>query len=388
MKKHLIIFAVILVFTSFAFTINAQEFDLDVGAAILIDAETGQVLYEKNADEQLPPASITKIMTLLIAMEQVESGEISMEDEVTISRFAESMGGSQIFLQAGTRVKFGDLLKAVTIASGNDASVAVAETVAGTYGNFVNWMNERAKELGMENTHFENTTGLPEEYGKHYSTARDISIMSRELVKYTQILQWASIWHELLQLPGREADLTNTNKLIRYYPGMDGLKTGHTQEAGYCLSATAVRDDMRLISVVMAADTEREREEATSRLLDYGFNAFNKELRISQGDEVQNIEVPNGKQTVTTAYAAEDLYVVIKKGTRDTISKKVNIEEELKAPIEEGQKIGEVLILQEGKILGRVDILASENIEKAGFFTRIWRSFVNWVGGLIEGLLG
>ncbi len=388
MKKNIVIIFSLLLFAFFSLFINAQEFDLDIGAAILIDAETGQVIYEKNADKQLPPASITKIMTLLVAMEQIEKGEMSLKDEVTISKLADSMGGSQIFLKAGTRVKLADLLKAVTIASGNDASVAVAEATAGTYGNFVSWMNDRADSLGMENTHFENTTGLPTESGKHYSSARDMATMARELVKHPQILEWASIWHEMLQLPTRKAVLTNTNKLIRSYPGMDGLKTGHTQEAGFCLAATAARNNMRLISVVLNAETEKEREEVTARLLDYGFNAFNKELIISKGDEVQNIEVPNGKKTVTTAQAAEDLYVVVKRGTKDTITKKISIMEKLKAPIKKGKVIGEELIVQEGKVLAKVDLLAVEDIEKAGLLTRIWRSFVNWVGGLIEGLLG
>lgn len=388
MNKTIVGIVTILLIVFITLTINAQKFSLNVGAAILIDAETGQVLYEKNADKKLPPASITKIMTLLVAMEEVEKGKINLEDEVTVSKFAESMGGSQIFLSAGTRIKLGDLLKAVTIASANDASVAAAEAIAGTYSNFVSWMNEKAKKLGMENTHFENTTGLPTKYGGHYSTAHDISIMARELVKYPNVLEWASIWHTMLQLPDRKADLTNTNKLIKLYPGMDGLKTGHTQEAGFCLAGTAVRDNMRLISVIMKGDTEKEREEATARLLDYGFNAFTKELILSKGDEVQNIEVPDGKKTITSAKVAEDLHVVIKRGSEDMVSKKISIQENLKAPIKKGQVIGEEQILQEGKVLASIDLLAVEDIEKAGLLTRIWRSFLDWVSGLIEGLLG
>jgi len=389
MKKLSIITGILLFILCIITTnISADEFDVTVEAAILIDAGTGQVLYEKNADEKLPPASITKIMTLLIAMEQVEKGELSLDDEVTISNYAESMGGSQIFLAANTRVKLRDLLKAITIASANDASVAVAEAVAGTYSNFVNWMNKRAAELGMDNTHFENSTGLPIEHGEHYSTARDISIMSRALVKYPQILEWASIWVDYLQLPNREAMLVNTNKLIKDYPGMDGLKTGHTQEAGYCLAATAKRDNMRLISVVMKADTEQEREEMTARLLDYGFNAFTKELVIKKGEKVQNIEVPEGKKTVTSAEVAEDLYVIYKKGTKDTIERKIVIKEDLKAPIKKGQVLGTEAIIQDGRVLGEVQLLATEDIERAGFFTRLWRSFVNWIGSLMKKILG
>src|SRR5690554_6161613 len=216
MKKSIFII-LILLYSFLSISIFAQEFDLDIKAAILIDADTGQVLYEKNSAKTLPPASITKIMTLLIAMEEIEKGNISLDDEITISKYAESMGGSQIYLAAGTRVKFRDLLKSVTIASANDASVAAAEAVAGTYSNFVKWMNTRAEELGMEDTHFENSTGLPVEYGEHYSTARDITIMASELVKHPQILEWASIWVDYIQLPDREQMINNTNKLINKY---------------------------------------------------------------------------------------------------------------------------------------------------------------------------
>ncbi|HLV08753.1 MAG TPA: D-alanyl-D-alanine carboxypeptidase family protein [Halanaerobiales bacterium] len=369
-------------------TLRAQDFDLAVETAILVDAESGQVLYEKNSDQKMAPASITKIMALLIAMEEIEKGEISLDDEVTISQYADSMGGSQIFLAAGTRVKLKDLLKAVTIASANDASVAVAEAVAGTYSNFISWMNRKAEELGMSNTHFENSTGLPVEYGEHYTTARDITIMARELVRYPQVLEWASIWVDYLELPGREAMLVNTNRLINHYPGMDGLKTGHTSEAGFCLAATAKRNDLRLISVVMKADTEQEREDMTVRLLDYGFNAFNREQVVKKGDQVQNIEVPEGKKTVTSAEAANDLYVVIKRGTRGNLEKEVILNTDLKAPLAQGEVLGKIVITQDEKKMAEVNILATEDIERAGFFTRIWRGFVSWLGGLMKKILG
>lgn len=389
MKKSVFFaFIIILIIFSMIAVVEAQDFDVGVEAAILVDADTGQVLFEKNADKKLPPASITKIMTLLLAMEEVEKGTVSLEDEVTISRFAESMGGSQIFLAAGTRVKMGDLLKAVTIASANDASVAVAETIAGTYSNFVSLMNKRAQELGMKNTHFVNSTGLPAKDGEHYSTARDISIMARELVKYPQILKWASIWVDYLQLPNRKAMLVNTNKLIKDYPGMDGLKTGHTDAAGFCLAATARRDNMRLISVIMNANSEREREEVTARLLDYGFNTFSKELVIKKGAQVQNIEVPGGKKTVTVAEAANDLYVLVKRGTKSSLTKKVIIKEDLKAPVKKGEILGKEVVLQDEKVLGEVNLIASEDIEKAGLLTRLWRAFVNWIGSLLKNVLG
>lgn len=386
MKKTLL--AILLVLYSFlSVAVYGQDFDLDIRAAILVEAETGQVLYEKNSAEPLPPASITKIMTLLLAMEEIEKGNISLDSEVTISKYAESMGGSQIYLEAGTRIVLEDLLKAVTIASANDASVAIAEAIGGTYSNFIRLMNKKAEELGMENTIFENSTGLPVEYGDHHTTAYDIILMSRELIKYDKMLEWGSIWVDYVQLPGREAMLVNTNRLINSYPGMDGLKTGYTKEAGYCLAATAERNDMRLISVILGAETEKDREELTARLLDYGFNAFEKDLILRKGEQVHNIDVPDGKKTVTSAEVAEDLYVVYKRGTKGTLQKEVVLREDLKAPIEKGEVIGQEFIVQEGEILAQVDLLAVENIEKAGLFTRLWRAFVNWVGQLIKGIL-
>jgi serine-type D-Ala-D-Ala carboxypeptidase (penicillin-binding protein 5/6) len=380
--KKTIILSIIMLFVFPLIVAGAEELDFGVELAILMEADTGQVLYEKNADQRMPPASITKIMTLLIAMEQIEKGAISLEDEVTVSSFAESMGGSQIFLAANTRIKISELLEAVTIASANDASVAVAEAIAGTYSAFVNLMNKRAQELGMENTLFANSSGLPVKDGNHYSTARDIAIMSRELVNYPEVLEWASTWMDYLELPDRQAMLVNTNKLIKKYQGMDGLKTGHTNEAGFCLAATASKNDMRLISVIMNANSDTEREEATIRLLDYGFNTFSKELIIEKGDKVQNITVPDGKVTTTTAEAADNLYILVQRGTKTNLVKKVIISQEIKAPVKKGQILGRELILQDEQILGEVALIATEDIEKAGLLTRLWRYFVDWIGNL------
>ncbi len=361
---------------------QTQDFILDVESAILIEADSGQVLFEKNADEKLPPASITKIMTLLIAMENIERGELSLDDTVTISRYAESMGGSQIFLAANTDVKVKDLLKAITIASANDASVALAEAIAGSYNNFINLMNEKAEELGMNNTYFSNSTGLPTE-NPHHTTARDITKMSRELVKYERVLEWAKIWVDYIDLPNRRAMLTNTNKLINKYPGMDGLKTGHTSEAGYCLAATA-RRNMRLISVVLKADSELEREELTTRLLNYGFNRFTKKTMVEKGQEIQNIEIPGGVKEFTTGVVNNDLQVVVKRGEEDTLKKEIELKEGLKAPVKKGDLLGYQYIKQDGEIMASVEIVAAEDIDKANIFVRLWRSFVNWLGSLLK----
>ncbi len=381
---------IVIVLFVFCFLIPLSEqseaFELDIEAAILVDAESGQVLYEKNADQTLPPASITKIMTLLLAMEQVEKNTISLDDEVMISQLAESMGGSQIYLAANTRVKLSALLEAITIASANDASVAVSEAIAGSYNNFIDLMNKKAEELGMDNTNFVNSSGLPSK--NHYSSARDIAVMSRELVKYPKILEWASIWVDYLQLPDRKAMLVNTNKLIRDYPGMDGIKTGHTDEAGFCLAATAQRDNMRLISVIMRASSEKEREELTSRLLDYGFNAFISEVIVKKGEQVQNIEIPDGEKTITVAEVANDLKVIYQRGTADSLKKKIVISEQLQAPIKKGDVLGRQSIMQDDRLLASVDLIATEDVERAGFFTRLWRSFVNSVSNLLQRIFG
>lgn len=387
MSRFKIIVTVLFVFC-FLIPLSEQSeaFELDIEAAILVDAESGQVLYEKNADQTLPPASITKIMTLLLAMEQVEKNTISLDDEVMISQLAESMGGSQIYLAANTRVKLSALLEAITIASANDASVAVSEAIAGSYNNFIDLMNKKAEELGMDNTNFVNSSGLPSK--NHYSSARDIAVMSRELVKYPKILEWASIWVDYLQLPDRKAMLVNTNKLIRDYPGMDGIKTGHTDEAGFCLAATAQRDNMRLISVIMRASSEKEREELTSRLLDYGFNAFISEVIVKKGEQVQNIEIPDGEKTITVAEVANDLKVIYQRGTADSLKKKIVISEQLQAPIKKGDVLGRQSIMQDDRLLASVDLIATEDVERAGFFTRLWRSFVNSVSNLLQRIFG
>ncbi|MFW6295035.1 MAG: D-alanyl-D-alanine carboxypeptidase family protein [Halanaerobium sp.] len=383
MKKKFIIYTTIItMFISLGIAAPAFAFDIEPDSAILLEAETGQVLFEKNADRELPPASITKIMPLLIAMEKLEEGSISLDDQVNISRYAESMGGSQIYLAANTQVSLEKLLKAVTIASGNDASVAVGEYIAGTYSNFISMMNDRAEELGMDSTNFANSTGLPDP--DNYSTARDISIMARELAKYPQILEWASIWTETIDIPGRQAMLVNTNSLINKYPSLDGLKTGHTQEAGFCLASTAKKGDVRLIAVVLQGDTLNEREEATKRLLDYGFNAFSKRQIAEEGDQIQNIPVEESAVQVAAGEAAEDLYVMVQKGKEKEISQEVEVNDSLTAPIEKGGVLGKLTVYRGEEEISSVDIVASEDIERANIFTRLWRSTLSFIQGLFS----
>lgn len=381
MKRFTTTIIFILVFVlSLSVIAGAQDFEIQAESAILIDAATGQVLFEQNSDERLPPASLTKIMSLIVAMEEIENGDLSLDDEVTISRLAESMGGSQIFLAKGNKVKVRDLLKAVTIASANDACVALGEAVAGSYNEFINMMNEKADQLGLENTYFSNSTGLPTE-SDHYTTARDVAIMSREVVKYPIILEDGSIWLDYIELPDRKAMLTNTNHLVNTYPGLDGIKTGHTSAAGFSLAATAKQGDMRLISVVMKASSVKAREDQTAKLLDYGFNRFTRKNYLDKGEAIQNIALPNGAKEYTTGEVAEDLAVVVKRGQEDTISTEVSIMEEYDYPIKEGDKLGEAKALRDGKVINQVNIVATEKINKANFIALFWRNFVNWLGG-------
>ena len=382
MKKKLITISIISILFSLVILTPAAAFDVVTDSAILLEAETGQVLFSKNADRKLPPASVTKIMPLLIAMEKLEEGSISLDDQVTVSRYAESMGGSQIYLAANTQVKLEKLLKAVTIASGNDASVAVGEYIAGTYSNFIAMMNDKAVELGMDSTNFANSTGLPDP--NHYSTARDISIMARELAKYPQVLEWASIWTETIDLPNRQAMLVNTNSLINKYPSMDGLKTGHTQEAGFCLASTAKKGDTRLISVVLQGDTLAEREESTIRLLDYGFNAFSKRQIAAAGDQIQNIPVAEAAENVAVGEVAEDLYVMVQKGQEREISQEVEVNESLKAPIEKGGVLGKLTVYNGDSVISTVDVIAAQEIERANIVVRLWRSALNFVQGFFS----
>ncbi|MGM0419825.1 MAG: D-alanyl-D-alanine carboxypeptidase family protein [Bacillota bacterium] len=361
---------------------NLSAFELPVPSAILIEAETGQVLYEKNADERMPPASITKAMAMLLAMEAVENGEIALDDTVTVSNYAQSMGGSQIFLNSGQTLTIEELLKAVTIASANDASVALAEGISGSYYAFVEEMNEKAQELGMNNTNFRNSTGLPEP--DHYSTARDIAIMSREVVKYPQIREWGQIWVDYIDLPNRQAMLTNTNRLILSYPGLDGIKTGHTNEAGYCLAASAARQDFRLISVVLKTDSETERQEMTTRLLDYGFNNFKQETLLSADEIVQNVEFPGSKQGQASVRAAKNVNVILPRGNTEEPELEYMIKDEFDFPINSEDVVGEVAVVLEGEEVSRTDILAAENIERANIFTRLFRNAADVIRNFIS----
>lgn len=338
------------------------DLGLNAKSAILMEEATGNILYESNPDERLPIASVTKVMTMLLIMEAVDSGKISLDDMVTVSENAMSYGGSTMFLETGEQLTVNDMLKGIAVASANDGCVAMAEHLAGSESAFVDMMNERAKELGMENTHFMNTNGLDED--DHYSSARDVAIMSRELMKHETIFNYTSIWMDTLR--GGKFQLANTNKLIRFYDGANGLKTGSTSKALCCLSAAAKRNDMQLIAVVLGAPTSAERFASAKSLLDYGFANYAVNTQITAGDEVQKIAVEKGVDKEVGVVAGDSCSTLVKKGQEDNITKEIKIDETITAPIEAGQKIGTMTISRDGEVIADIDLNASSAVEKKG----------------------
>lgn len=332
---------------------------LDCRSAILMEAETGSVLYEQNADAPLPPASVTKVMTLLLVMEAIEEGRINYGDMVRASKNACSMGGSQIYLEENEEMSVEDLLKSVIIASANDAAVVLAEYVCGTEEAFVAQMNKKAQALGMKNTFFENTNGLDDTTEKHLTSARDIAIMSRALIKYPKITEYSSIWMDTVR--NGEFGLTNTNRLVRFYKGATGLKTGSTAKAGFCISATAERDGMSLICVIMGAPSRDVRNAAAASLLDYGFSNYG--IYNANGERLSQIPILKGtKASISAEYASYGK--ILKKSEQSKIEKQISLPETIEAPIREGEVVGSVIYKLGDKEIGRQDIVALETVEK------------------------
>ena len=344
-------------------------FQLDCKSAILVEANTQTVLYAKNADEPLPPASVTKIMTLLLVMEAIERGELNYQDKVRASAHASSMGGSQIFLRENEEMTVEDMLKSVIIASANDAAVALAEHICGSEDRFVKRMNDKAESLGMKNTRFENTNGLDDSVQNHVISARDIAIMSRELIKYPKITEYSSIWMDSIR--NGSFGLTNTNRLIRFYKGATGLKTGSTDSAGFCVSATATRGEMSLICVVMGAKTSEERNSIATKLLDYGFN--NYRIFSDGGDVIENIPILRGdKATFSAEYPP--IKIVVPKST-GKISAGITLDESIVAPIKKGDIVGVVSYTDGKGEVCQIDIIARESVDKCGFFDLLLQFF-------------
>jgi D-alanyl-D-alanine carboxypeptidase (penicillin-binding protein 5/6) len=355
---------------------GAPHIDLAPSArsAILMDADSGTVIFEKNSHDQLPPASITKIMTLLLVMEALDNGQLKLTDKVSTSEYAASMGGSQIFLEQGEEMSAEDMIKGIALASGNDASVAMAEKLAGTEMNFVAMMNAKAQELGMKDTHFVNPNGLPVQ--GHYSSAHDIAIMSRELLKHQEVTKYTGLYQDYLRKDSEKPFwLVNTNKLVRFYSGADGLKTGYTSEAKYCLSATAKRDDMRIIAVVMGEPTTKHRNVEVSQMFDYSFAQYMNYPVIEAGDGIGKLRVAKGMQSELPLVAERPYSVLLKKGTPTAnIRYELKLNEVVKAPVAAGDSVGKLVVYDGDQVLKEFAITSPEDVGKANWWKMLKRS--------------
>lgn len=365
MKKIIYLLMAVMVFGFVPNEANAEEV-LAPGAksAILVEASGGKVLYEQNSDEQLSIASVTKIMTMLIIMEKIDSGALQLDEIVTASENAQSYGGSTMFLEAGEQLSVHDMLKGIAVASANDGCAAMAEHIAGSEAAFVEMMNKRAGELGMENTHFMNTNGLDED--GHYSTARDVAVMSRELIKHKKIFDYTTIWTDSLR--DGKFELANTNKLIRFYKGATGLKTGSTSKAGCCLSATAERDGMELIAVVLGTADSKTRFASASALLNYGFAGYKVHRELEKGEPVGKVNVLKGVcDNVGTIAQDGYSYLTAKTETKD-VEKTIKLPDNVTAPVKKGDKLGEIVFSTQGEDDVIIDIVASEDVNKKAFY--------------------
>lgn len=352
-------------------SVNLAE---DAKSAILIERDTGKTLFDKNAHEKLPPASMTKIMTLLLIMDALDKGDLKKDEMIRISERASSMGGSQIFLEAGEEMSVNDLLKGIAVASGNDASVALAERLAGSEEAFVEKMNSKVEELGLKNTHFQNTTGLPAE--NHYSTSHDMAIIAKELLKYESITDYTSIYEDYLR-KGEENEfwLVNTNKLVKFYPGVDGLKTGFTNEAKYCLTATAKKQDMRVIAVVMGADKPKDRNAVISNMLDYAFNHFETKKLFEKGQTIKNLKDLKAENKNIEIVASESISTLHKKGdSAEDITTSVVMDNKLSLPVQKGHQAGKLVVKKGDKVLSETPLVVKEDVQPATYLTLFKRS--------------
>ena len=347
-------------------TVN-DSLSLSCKSAVLMEASTGQVLYAQNANEALPPASVTKIMTLLLVMEAIDSGRIALTDTVSASEHAVSMGGSQIYLKQGETMTVEDLLKSVVISSANDAAVALAEYVSGDVSVFIRQMNEKAAELGMKDTRFENVTGLDDTAQNHLTSAMDIALMSRALIEHDTILKYSSIWMDTIR--NGAFGLTNTNRLVRFYPGATGLKTGSTSKAGFCVSATAQRDGLSLICVIMGAESRDVRNAQATKLLDWGF--ANYACFTSPSEETESVRVL-GSVGASVKTIREDFSCVLPKEAIARIESRTVMMENLCAPLECGACVGYTEYLLDGKVVGRADIVTQTDVARIRFW-EIWQ---------------
>lgn len=374
-----IVIAILLTLTFVIPSVSAEEQSTQLvdnaRSAILIERDTGTVLYEKNSNEQLPPASMTKIMTMLLIMEALDKGKIDINEKIRTSEYAASMGGSQIFLEPGEEMTTQEMLKGIAIGSGNDASVAMAERIAGSEPAFVEMMNKKAKELGLKDTKFQNTTGLPIQ--DHYSTAHDMAMMAKELLKYQDITKFTGTYEAYLrENTDNKFWLVNTNKLVRFYPGVDGLKTGFTNDAKYCLTATAQKDGMRVIAVVFGAPTSKERNAQVTKLLDYAFAQYKTHPIYKRNIAIGEAKVSKGNKKKLTVVTSESVSLLTKKGESiNDVKKQIIIEKKIKAPINKGDKVGTLQLVSKGKVVVQSPLVSGDKVKTATWWELYKRSF-------------
>ena len=382
MKKILIL---LLLFISIPLVKAEEAEDLAPNAksAIMIEASTGEILFQKNKDEKLAPASMTKMMSMLLIMEEIENGNLKWDEMITTSEKASSMGGSQIFLKAGEKMTVEDLLKGVAIASGNDAVVALAERVSGSEEQFVKRMNTRAKDLGLKNTNFINATGLTAD--NHYSSAYDMSLIAKELVRHEKILEFTGTYEDYLRKDTKSPFwLVNTNRLVRFKEGVDGLKTGFTDEAGYCLTATMKKDNMRLITVVMKEENTSKRSADTTKMLDYGFNIYMVQTILDEKTTIEKKKVELGKTLTTEIVPKENITILNKKSDdQKNITYKTNINKII-APVKKGDKVGTIDIIEDNNIISTIDATVKEDITKANILTIYLRNLKEIISGNLK----
>lgn len=354
----------------------ANNINLNIGApsAILMERDTGTILFNKESDKQLPPASMTKIMTMILIMEEIDKGTLKLNDKIRTSERAASMGGSQIFLEEGEVMTVEELLKAIAVASANDASVALAEHIAGTEEEFVNRMNEKAKALGLKNTYFSNSTGLPAK--NHYSSAYDMAVMAKELLKHEEITKYTGIYEDYLrENTDKKFWLVNTNRLVKFYEGVDGLKTGYTNEAKYCLTATAKKGNLRMIAVVMGAENTKERNRDITQMFDYAFSQFEIHNLYQRGAKVKEIEISKGSEKKMNVVTDDVVSILNKKGENiEDVTEKVRVKKDLKAPIKKGEAVGKLILEKDGKVISETTLISADDIEKASWWKLFKRS--------------
>lgn len=382
MKRLLCLILAVLLFPQAAAVAGPLEeeapYKFETPSYLLMEASTGQVIFEHNADERRPVASVIKLMTILLVLEALEAGTVSLNDMVTVSQYAAGMGGSQVFLDAGSKYKLEELLKSMIVASANDAAVALAEHIGGSESNFSERMNARAAELGLTNTHYVNSTGLP--VSGQYTTARDVATLSREVGKHPQYFNYSTIWMDTItHKDGRVTDLTNTNRLIRFYDACDGFKTGSTDEARYCISATAQQDGMRLIAVLLGTSASQTRFNEARQMLEYGFSTYKLLTICDVGDSLgMQVAVERGGSDTVDAVAGEKMTLLIRRGEESSLSLEVALKDSVFAPIERGDILGEVRVLKNGERIATLPAVAGQNVGLPGYLEALLKILNQW----------